>query len=199
MPADFAMASAAEAEVEVICGAPACTERTKVTRMLKIPSDFRGEKYPGAMHYHGKRIDCFCHFRGGEPGKPGRPSGKRVCTGEASRVPVGAIISVEACPPVLAQIDELWACRCAHTPVPHALRTTDCAFAARAGNSFEPTPASTPTLMLTPTPPAMCDPLIAVACAHTYLPTHPAPANRDFVFSRAQVLRYLRHDGRRPR
>ena len=93
--------------------------------MLLIPTGFTKEVHPGAKHYHGQRSECERYFTGRVKGKPGRPS-KRVCTGEASRVPVGAIIREEPCPPILASIDELWASRCAYAPA-NPLCTTDCA------------------------------------------------------------------------
>ena len=90
------------------CGFPGCSKRDDQVRMQLIPNDFLGTVFPGAKHFHRKRAECVRHFFGGEKGKPGR---KRQAVQEASRIPVGAIVRDEPCPPIIENIQEVWACR----------------------------------------------------------------------------------------
>lgn len=106
------------------CGNPRCTSPEKNVRLQLIPQGFVGIVRPGATCFHRKRADCCRHFMGGEPGKPGRPS-KRVCA-DIVLPGRGKLTAIDPCPPIVAEIDELWGIRCVPCPrfayVPQAQR-----------------------------------------------------------------------------
>ena len=92
-----------------ICGVPACKAREDDMNLIRIPTTFKGELFPGAKHYHQKRSVCWRYIMGIEPQKPGRK--RKAATSDAGRIPVGAIVSDDPCPPIIQKIHEVWASR----------------------------------------------------------------------------------------
>ena len=101
--------AAAEAAAPKICGVPACKKRENGNRLILIPSSFKGERFPGAKHYHQQRAPCWRYILGIEKQKPGRK--RKAATGDAGRIPVGAIVCDDPCPPIIQKIHEVWASR----------------------------------------------------------------------------------------
>ena len=97
------------------CGFPGCTDRHANVRLQLIPAGFSGDVFEGATCFHRKRVECAAHFGFGDSNK--RQAGQ-------SRIPVGAVVSEEPCPPIINKIDEIWGVRTART---RRRRTSSCA------------------------------------------------------------------------